>query len=140
MNQEAILSPLAALVALTFIVLLQVPYRRFRAAFAGKVTVDDFKLGESATVPEDVRLPNRNLMNLLEMPLLFYVACLAYYVTKRVDGVAVVLAWIYVGLRAAHSLVHLTYNKVVHRLTVFATSNVLLAVLWMRWFLASTHG
>jgi hypothetical protein len=36
----------------------------------------------------------------------------------------VAMAWTYVGLRAVHSLVHLTYNKVFHRLTLFALSNV----------------
>jgi hypothetical protein len=75
-------------------------------------------------------------MNLLEMPLLFYVACLTLYVTGKVDAVAVYLAWLYFGLRAAHSLIHLTYNKVFHRLTVFAASNAVLAVLWIRLFFA----
>ena len=42
---------------------------------------------------------------------------------------AIVLAWFYVGLRALHSGIHLTYNKVQHRLAVFALSNVLLAML-----------
>jgi hypothetical protein len=132
MSETAILLPVAALVGLTFLVLLQVPIRRFQAAFAGKVTVDDFKLGESARVPDEVRLPNRNLMNLLELPVLFYVACLTMYVSKTANGPALALAWAYVGLRATHSLVHLTYNKVRHRLLVFAASNVVLGVIWVR--------
>lgn len=133
MNQEAILSPMAAQVGLTFLVLMQVPIRRFRASFAGKVGPDDFKLGESDRVPPDVAIPNRNLMNLLEMPILFYVACVTLYVTKAADPMALKLAWTYVGLRAAHSVIHLTYNKVVHRLIAFAASNVVLAVIWTRW-------
>jgi hypothetical protein len=39
-------------------------------------------------------------------------------------------------LRAAHSLVHLTYNKVFHRLGVYAASNVVLLMIWIRLFLA----
>jgi hypothetical protein len=48
--------------------------------------VEDFKFGESARVPGNVSVPNRNLMNLLELPVLFYVACLTLYVTKSIKG------------------------------------------------------
>ncbi len=136
MDQASILYPMAALAALTFAVLLVIPYRRFKAGFGGRVTAEDFKYGESANVPPDVSIPNRNLMNLLEMPMLFYVACLALYVTRTVDGGSLALAWAFVALRTAHSLVHLTYNKVLHRLAVYAASNIVLAVIWIRLILA----
>jgi hypothetical protein len=132
MSDTRILLPAVALAGLTFLVLMQVPIRRFRAAFAGKLVADDFKYGESDRVPGEVSIPNRNLMNLLEMPMLFYVCCLAFYVTKTTDAVALAAAWTYVALRAGHSLVHLTYNKVMHRLTFFAVSNVVLVALWMK--------
>jgi len=133
---SAIFYPVAALVGLTFAVLLLIPYARFRAAFRGEVKAKDFRYGESVNVPGPVALPNRNLMNLLELPLLFYVVCIALYVTRTVDGTALGLAWTYVGLRAAHSAVHLTYNNVFHRLAVFAASNVVLLVIWVRFVLA----
>src|ERR671939_109256 len=114
MSAARILYPVIALAALTFVVLLRIPYARFRAAARGQVTVADFRYGESANVPGDVSLPNRNLMNLLELPLLFYVGCLALYVTDTVDTVGVVLAWAYVALRIVHSFIHLTYNNVFH--------------------------
>ena len=44
--------------------------------------------------------------------------------------VALALAWAYVGLRVAHSAIHLTYNRVRHRLVVFAVGNVVLVMLW----------
>lgn len=73
--QDQILFPMGALALLTFTVLLFIPIRRFRAAFAGKVGPEDFKYGESERVPGDVSLPNRNYMNLTELPVLFYVVC-----------------------------------------------------------------
>jgi hypothetical protein len=129
----AILYPMVALAALTFVVLLLIPIARFRAGFRGQVKVKDFRYGESANVPGEVSLPNRNLMNLLEMPVLFYVVCIAFYVTRTADAAAVYGAWAYVALRAAHSVVHLAYNNVFHRLGVYAASNVLLLALWIRW-------
>jgi len=132
MLQAQILLPMFALVGLTFGVLLMIPFARFRAVAAGKVNAGDFRLGESARVPPETQLPNRNYMNLLEMPVLFYVACVSMYVTNKVDAVAVAIAWGYVALRFAHSAIHLSYNNVIHRLVVFATSNVVLSVLWIR--------
>ena len=133
MNPVQILFPMVALAALTFVVLLLIPAARFRAGSRGEVRTRDFEYGESANVPQRVSLPNRNLMNLLELPVLFYVVCLAFYVTRSASASAVTLAWTYVALRAAHSVIHLTYNRVSHRGMVFAASNVVLVMLWIRW-------
>lgn len=130
MEQTAIFAPALALVGWTLLVLLLIPFRRFQAAFAGTVTAHDFRFGESANVPPQVSIPNRNYMNLLEAPLLFYVLCLVLFQLQGVGQSALVLAWAYVGCRVAHSLVHLTYNRVMHRLGFFALSNVLLTVLF----------
>lgn len=132
MSDTAILAPVAALVGWTLFVLLFVPFRRFRAAFAGRVKGHDFKYGESANVPGDVSIPNRNFMNLLEAPVLFYVVCIALYVMHKAGPSTVTLAWAYFGLRVVHSLVHLTYNRVMHRLAVYAASTVVLVMLWIR--------
>jgi hypothetical protein len=132
----AILYPMFALVALTFGVLLLIPVARFRAAFRGQVNPGDFRYGESARVPGTVSLPNRNFMNLLEMPVLFYVACLALYVTGKADEISIALAWVYVALRVAHSAVHLTYNNVFHRLAAYAASVAVLLVIWARFAFA----
>jgi len=134
MPQELIFAPMGAMALLTFVVLGFIPARRFRAAAAGRVKADDFRFGESPAVPGDVSIPNRNYMNLLELPTLFYVAGLMYYVAGRLDQAALVVAWTYVGLRAIHSAIHLTYNNVFHRLTAFALSNVVLMAFWALFF------
>jgi hypothetical protein len=130
MDKTSILFPMIALVTLTFAVLLLIPVRRFRAGIAGQIKFDDFRYGESARVPPEVSIPNRNMMNLLELPLLFYVACLTYLVIGRVDEFALALAWLYVALRIVHSAIHVTYNRVRHRLIAFALSNIVLVSLW----------
>jgi len=136
MRNFAILHPMFALAAWTMIVLLIVPVVRIRAALRREVRAKDFRFGESAAVPGHVSLPNRNYMNLLELPMLFYVVCLILFVTAGANPVAVALAWAYVALRIVHSLIHLTYNHVIHRLTVFALSSTVLTVLWV---LAALH-
>jgi len=136
-NQDLIFAPMGAMALLTFAVLTLIPIRRFRAAFASQVKAADFQFGESAAVPGDVSIPNRNYMNLLELPTLFFPPCLMFYVTHRVDVAVLVAAWLYVLLRLVHSLVHLTYNNVFHRLSVFAASGVPLAALWVLFFIGA---
>jgi len=134
-SQNSIFEPMAMLAFWTFAVLLLIPFQRFRAGFAGKVRSEDFKYGESGDVPGEVSIPNRAMMNLLELPVLFYVVCLMFYVSNRVDALVIEVSWAYVAFRVAQTLVHLTYNNVVHRLTMFAVSNFILISLWGMFFL-----
>lgn len=127
----SILVPVFTLALWTSCVLLLIPIFRIRAGLRREIKPDDFKYGESAMVPPRVSLPNRNYMNLLELPVLFYVVCLIILFTGITSPAMVGVAWGYVALRMVHSLVHLTYNHVIHRLVVFASSNVVLIVLWV---------
>ena len=128
----AIFQPVAVLALWTGLVILMTGFGRIRAIRKGRVHVRVFAVGEAPEVPDDVRIPNRNLMNLLEMPVLFYVVCTAFYVTGRVAPGVVSLAWAYVGLRVVHTIIHLTYNRVGHRFLAFAASNIVLLVMWIR--------
>jgi hypothetical protein len=136
MRNPAILYPLFALAAWTLLVLLLIPIARVRSVRQREIATDDFKYGESAKVPGRVRIPNRNYMNLLELPMLFYVVGIVLYVTGGASSTAIAIAWAFVALRVVHSLVHLTYNHVLHRLTAFTLANVALALLWV---LAGAH-
>ena len=135
MPQQAIFAPMGVLAFLTFAVLILIPIRRFAAARAGLTKAEDYRFGESANVPGHVSIPNRSYMNLLELPLLFYVGCLMYFVAGKVGAVPLAIAWTYVALRVVHTLIHLTYNNVVHRLIPFAVSNIVLLVFWILFFL-----
>lgn len=119
------------LVGWTLLVMLLIPYRRFQAGFAGQVKYGDFRYGESANVPGKVSIPNRNYMNLLEAPLLFYVTCIVLFLMNHVTTLVLALAWAYVAARIVHSLIHLSYNNVVHRLMAFGAGKILLAILWI---------
>lgn len=128
---NSIFYPVVILAAWTLLVQIAIAVTRIRAGRRSQIRVDDFKYGESPAVPPEVCIPNRNYMNLLEAPMLFYVACLVLFVTAGVTHAAVALASVYVVLRIVHSIIHLSYNHVMHRLAVFASSNVILAVLWL---------
>ncbi|MDE2233919.1 MAG: MAPEG family protein [Gammaproteobacteria bacterium] len=131
MDPKTIFAPMLALVAWTFIIMLYMAYKRWSAGFAGRLKPGEFKLGESADVPHDVRLAGRNFSNLFEVPVLFYVLCLTLYVTRSVSIDLLVMAWVYVALRVLHSLIHVSYNKIIHRFFVYAASCFLLLAMWI---------
>jgi len=136
MQNLEILYPLIALAAWTFLVLLLIPFVRVRSVRRREIGPNDFRFGESPAVPPSVSIPNRNYMNLLELPMLFYVVCMLLYITAGSSRLAVYIAWFYVLLRVVHSLIHLSYNGVIHRLSAFALSNAALISLWV---IAAAH-
>ena len=129
MDPNMILAPMGALAALTFFVLLAVP--ALRMSRGGKQ--------DSATGDIPGGLHNPNFADLLEMPVLFYTICLMLYVSHRVDMNFVTLAWVYVGLRALHSAVHLSYDNFHHRMVLFALSNFAIFAMWVLFFF-QPHG
>ena len=135
MNQAVIFEPVGALVALTYAMAMLMMVRRFQAAHAGKMSIsNDLKFGESSAVPQGVSLPNRNYMNLFEMPVLFYVICIMLFVAKRVTDTQLYLAWGFVTVRVVHSIIHVTFNNVMVRLGAFFLAGSLLMVMWLLFF------
>lgn len=140
MRPEAIFSPVIALALLTLGVLGYTGYKRFSAGFAGRVRAGDFRYGETANVPPDVAVANRNFMNLLEAPVLFYTFCISAYVTHTAAPWMLAFAWLYVVLRIVHTFIHLTYNKIMHRFSSYAASNLVLLLLWLGFAAALAQG
>jgi len=136
LSKTEILWPMGSLALLTFCVLGLMPIRRVGAVWKKELTSDDFRYGESTRVSGYVCIPNRAMMNLLELPVLFYVICVMSYMTDSVGSLILYSAWIYVGLRFAHTAIHLTYNNVVHRLIAFAASNFVLIGMWVIFFIS----
>ena len=71
-----------------------------------------------------------NFRNLFEVPVLFFAVCGALAITDTVTPLQLVLAWLYVGLRAVHSFIHVTYNRVMHRFSVYLASTICVFVMW----------
>lgn len=137
-----ILWPAFALVALTLAVVLRLARQRFAAARAGRVDPRYYKVFKGEGEPPEVAATARNLLNLYEMPTLFYAGVAIAFAAGRSGPLLVGLAWVYVALRYLHSAIHLTSNKVLWRFRVFATSWLVLLVFWavLGWQLAAGAG
>jgi hypothetical protein len=80
-----------------------------------------------------------NYNHLMEQPTLFYAIALTLAFMGAGDGVNALIAWIYVALRIAHSLVQITFNRVVVRFALFALASLALAALVLHAVLTVFH-
>jgi hypothetical protein len=140
MSQEAIFIPFLGLMLLTLVVWLYMYYQRL--AFLRRRNIDPQSVATDRQVldmniPDRVMTPSENLVNLFELPVLFYAACLYLYVTQQVDTIYLTLAYGYLGLRIVHSVIHCSYNRVVHRFLTYIASSILLWVLIIRAFIGA---
>lgn len=69
--------------------------------------------------------------NLFEVPVLFYVLCGFLAISQLTNLLLLACAWGYVVLRAGHTYVHLTSNKVIRRFQWFFASCIVLYVMWL---------
>ncbi|MFC4347414.1 MAPEG family protein [Kordiimonas lipolytica] len=128
---NALLGPVLAQVALTFVAWLILYWRRLPAMAAAKPTKEQMQdKANLAKLPPKARYAAENYNHLFEMPVLFYVLCLGAMITGLGDGLTAKLAWAYVALRLVHTLIHSSYNNVMHRFTAFTLSGLVLLVMF----------
>jgi hypothetical protein len=68
--------------------------------------------------------------NLFEVPVLFYALCGFLAITNLTTLLLLACAWGFVILRALHTYIHLTGNKVVRRFQAFVASTLVLYLMW----------
>ncbi len=134
--KESLLAPMGAMVTLTASVwLLMVLFRNY-AALTQRASSDYFRFYDNELLPDDwIERPARTFNNLLQLPQLFYVACLAMMLTERVDAGQLALAWMFVATRALHALVYIAWNPLTYRFASWIAASLCLFTLWARFIL-----
>lgn len=128
--------PCAAMAGLTALVWVKLYVDRLREMRAKRIDPQAFSTVQAAAGRLERTQAADNFRNLFEAPVLFYVLCIALAVTGRATPAFVAAAWAYVGLRVLHSVIHVTYNRVVHRFLAYVASTLLLFGMWIA-FVAS---
>jgi len=83
-------------------------------------------------LPPEVRWKADNYNHLLEQPTLFYAVALTLTFLNAGSGLNAGLAWLYVALRIAHSLVQALVNRGMIRFALFAAASAVLSVMAAR--------
>lgn len=128
-----ILQPVVALLAWTMVMWVWMYATRIpamlKAGIDAKGMVGTTGASLRAQLPDTVSWKADNYNHLHEAPTLFYAVAIVLAIIGQGDGFNTVLAWAYVGLRVAHSLVQATVNRVALRFGLFALSTVALMAL-----------
>lgn len=130
MRPEAIIYPAIAMFVLTLGIMIMLGTARFRAVRDRRVSIKFFRGYNEGEQPKRLHLMSRHLQNHFEVPPIFYAAVLFTYASGSVTAVSVALAWLFVGLRCVHTVIHLGSNNVLHRFGVFVASVVCLTGIW----------
>lgn len=128
-NQVTIFLPMLVVVALTFVAFVRMAAARGKVA--GSMDMNFYRAHLGGQEPEAAVVAVRHYGNLLELPTVFYAACLTAFVLGAVGQWTLILAWAFVVFRIVQSAVHLTYNHPGHRGVAFVLSVVSLLALWV---------
>jgi hypothetical protein len=136
-----ILAPVIALVLWTIVMGVWLYATRIPALKKHRVVYDPKRPAEEfhAQLPAEVRWKADNYNNLFEQPTLFYAVALTLALLDAGSGFNAGLAWGYVVLRIAHSLVQALINKVMIRFPLYALASLVLLIMTIRaaWIILS---
>ena len=129
----ALLQPAVVLIGWTLVMLgwmlaTRLPAMR-RAGIRMGSLVGSRAADADRSLPAEAQWKAHNYNHLLEQPVLFYALCSILTLAGRASPAAIALAWAYVALRVAHSLVQATSNRVKPRFILFAVSSGCLVLL-----------
>jgi hypothetical protein len=127
-----ILWPTFVLVALIFTVWFILFVQRIGHMRRNPPRAEDIATGEAAMrYFTPVEMPANNLRNLFEMPVLYFALVPLLLITHHANHLQVLLAWIFVVLRALHSFIHIGPKKVMPRFMIYLASCITLSAMWI---------
>ncbi|MDG2501186.1 MAG: MAPEG family protein [Porticoccaceae bacterium] len=131
----AIIYPVFCLVILTFIMAFATGTSRLISVRRKQINPKYYVLLSGDTPPDYVQKIGRNFANLLEVPVLFYLLAVLVITLEINHALLLNLAWLYVALRLMHTIIHVSYNYVMHRFMVFALSVLTLLIMWVQFIM-----
>ena len=134
-NAYNLLLAALAMVVLTFVVGLRMLYCRVQEMRQKRLHPQKAATSKTMAANLDNVQAADNYRNLFEAPVLFYALVACAVAAAYVPPWLVIGAWCYFGLRVVHTIIHCTYNNVMHRLAAFAIGFVLLVGLWIAFVL-----
>jgi hypothetical protein len=129
-NASTVLAPVFVQALLTFALLTWMGYLRVRTVRSGVIHPRDVVLGQQNWPPFVTQVSNA-YHNQLELPVLFYAVVALALLTATASTAFVVLAWMFVVLRLAHALIHVTTNRMSRRFFLFLAGGLVLLLMWL---------
>ena len=127
MEYSPILAPIVALVAWSLIMQIWMYATRFAAMNRAGISLKGKRGSRGSAlegaIPDEANWKAHNYAHLMEQPTIFYAIALTLALMGMGHGINYWLAWAYVGLRVAHSLVQATVNIVLYRFILWVLAS-----------------
>ena len=140
---QEILKPVAVLAVWSMVMWAWMVVVRLPAMKAAGIDLAKLTGGKGSdadrVLPPKAQWPSHNYNHLMEQPTVFYAVALTLAIAGAGAGLNAALAWGYVVLRIAHSLVQATFNKVSVRFALFLLSTLCLIALAVHALLTVFH-
>lgn len=122
--------PIAVMLVLTFLVWLRLFVVRLNFMLRNNIDAEKVHSPEQLTsvLPNSANQPANNFKNLFEMPVVFYVLTICAALTNFQSPLFINLIWGFVAFRIVHSIIHCSYNRVMHRFISYLISSICLWV------------
>ena len=131
---SAIVSPMCAYTLFLFAIWALLGYVRISGGLRGTIPAQYLRVGEGPLPPAKIVDIHHHFSNQFEVPLLFYLGCIAALVTESVDRATLTLAWSFVGLRVVHTAIVLVNNKPRIRVAPYVLSTFAVWAMWANLF------
>jgi hypothetical protein len=126
------LPPMLALIALSYAMALAILFTRSAELIKGIRPIVYFEDFDGSGASAAVTRTTRQLANLFEFPVLFFVATAILVALGVQDMLLQKLFWGYALFRWLHAISHLFLNRLWIRTPIFAASNITLLAIWIR--------
>lgn len=84
------------------------------------------------TAPEYLITVGRHYDHQFQLPLLFFIVCVAHLSLRKVNEITLTLTWLFIVTRLVHTYIHLGSNKVPRRAAWFAAGWTMVIFLWLQ--------
>ena len=144
MTYSPLLGPIVALVAWSILILFWMVIVRLPAMKKAGIDLNT-RVGSTpgaldGAIDAKAQWKAHNYIHLMEQPTIFYAIVFALILMGADYHLNVLLAWGYVALRIAHSIVQATWNRILARFILFALSTLCLLGLTLHAALQLLHG
>jgi hypothetical protein len=141
--QSEILRPVAVLIAWSLVMLVWMVTVRLPAMKKAGIDINTAVGGKpgvlDGVIDDKAQWPAHNYIHLMEQPTIFYAAAMVIALTGTGNGLNATIAWIYVALRIAHSILQATVNIIRFRFLLFAASTIAMIALSLHALMAVFH-
>ncbi len=127
-----LLAPLFVHVALTLFVGLRTISFRIATVMKGETKLQDIALN-SNNWPPHVKKWGNNFDNQFDVPTVWYALSALIVATAKIDLAFIILSWLFVASRLAHSYIHTGSNFIRYRMYAFLAGFAILMFMWA-WF------